>query len=70
MKNDNNNTNLLHYTYNPIKMNFLKNRGMKYLVEGINGKTGKKFWTYLKGQELNEKLREWRAYQEERFDKK
>ena len=65
-----NTNNLLHYTYNPIKKNFLKEHGISYLVEGTHNTTGKKFWTYLKNEELNQALMLWRKYQENKFKNK
>lgn len=56
----------LHFTYNPLKKEFLKERGLMYISTGINNNTGKKFWTYKKGELLDYALKLWRKHQEDR----
>ena len=68
--NKNSESSLVHYTYNPIKRDFLKSKGISYILKGTHRITEKPFWIYLKCSELDQVLKDWRKYQEEKFNKK
>lgn len=58
----------LYYTYNPVKREFLKEKGVRYFIQGTHNTTGRSFWTYIRDNKLDQALIEWRKYQEERFE--
>ena len=57
------------YCYNPIKKNFILEKGEKYIDKDINSSTGKTYWIFVKNKKLDKILTDWRKFQELRFKK-
>jgi hypothetical protein len=46
------------YSWNLVQ--FLKQKGFKYKLIGLHPDSHKKFWVYIRTQQLNKSLDEWR----------
>lgn len=57
-----------YYCYNPTKKNFILEHGLNYIDKDIHIKTNKTFWIFVKGDKLNDILKDWRVYQKKRFN--
>lgn len=52
----------IYITYNPQLKDFLKNKGLKFIVCGLNPKPPHKtFWVFDRSEEFNKILDEWIA---------
>lgn len=49
------------YCYSPALSQFLQENGLRYECVGINENSGKKFWQYVRGAELDEVITKWQA---------
>lgn len=49
------------YCYSPLLSDHLQASGLRYICVGINENTGKKFWQYARGEELDAAITEWQA---------
>lgn len=60
----------LYYCYNPLKKKFFcKKMHLWYITNAIHPVSLKRYWIFLKGDELDNAFKEWRKYQEQRFKK-
>lgn len=57
------------YCYNPIKKNFILERGERYIDKDINKSTNKQYWIFIRNSKLDKILIDWRKYQEKKFGK-
>lgn len=49
------------YCYSPALNRHLTTEGLRYICVGINENSGKKFWQYARGEELDEAITKWQA---------
>jgi len=53
--------NNLFYCYSPALSEFLQSKGLRYLGIGLNIHSGKKFWQFERGIDLDKAISEWQA---------
>ena len=51
----------IYFCYSPKQNAFLQRKGLRVIGVGINENTGRKFWQYERGAELDALLDEWSA---------
>lgn len=56
-----------YYCYNTVKKNYLLENGLQYIDKDIHKRTGKTFWIFVRGSQLDELLNNWRTIQDKRF---
>lgn len=49
------------YCYSPRMSEFIQAQGLRYICVGLNENTGKRFWQYERGAELDAAISEWQA---------
>lgn len=49
------------YCYSPALNRHLTTEGLRYICVGINENSGKKFWQYARGAELDAAITKWQA---------
>lgn len=59
--------NRYYYCYNPVKKNYLIEKGINYIDKDIHKKTFNTFWIFVRDEKLDEALKSWRSVQDERF---
>lgn len=59
----------IYFCYSPKQNAFLQRKGLRVIGVGINENTGRKFWQYERGAELDELLNEWSANRPEKKSK-
>lgn len=56
-----------YYCYNPVKKNYLLEKGVGYIDKDIHKKTLNTFWIFVRDEKLDKALEDWRKVQNERF---
>jgi len=51
----------IYFCYSPNQNRFLQRNGLRVVGEGLNKNTGRPFWQYERGAELDRLLDEWSA---------
>lgn len=57
-----------YYCYNPIKKDFITTKNLMYINTGVNPNTNKTYWIYKRSCILDAILKDWREYQQQRFN--
>ncbi len=58
---DNRKVSPIYFCYSPKQNHYLQREGLRVIGEGLNKNTGKSFWQYERGTELDRLLDEWSA---------
>ncbi len=51
----------IYFCYSPKQSAYLQREGLRVIGVGINENTGRKFWQYERGEELDVLLNDWSA---------
>lgn len=51
----------LFFCYSPAMSRFIQSKDIPVIGVGLNENTGKKFWQYARGEELDAAITEWQA---------